>query len=55
MRLFSLDVVESTPTIGNEFLVRLKKVLPPVPLTNEQRRDLYFDVLAEMAESRVVE
>ena len=55
LRLFSLDVVESTPTIGNEFLVRLKKVSPSVPLTNEQRRDLYFDVLAEMAENRVVE
>ena len=55
LRLFSLDVVESTPTIGNEFLVRLKKVSPPIPLTNEQRRDLYFDVLAEMAENRVVE
>ena len=55
LRLFSLDVVESTPTIGNEFLVRLKKVSPPVPLTNEQRRDLYFNLLAELAESSVVE
>lgn len=55
LRLFSLDVVESTPTIGNEFLVRLKKVSPPVPLTNEQRRDLYFEMLAELAGKRVVE
>ena len=47
--LFSLDVVESTPTVGNEFLVRLQKVVPSQPLTNDARRNLYFEMLAELA------
>ena len=46
--LIRLDVVEFAPTVGNEFLVRLKKVMPATPFTSEQRRDLYFEMLAEL-------
>ena len=48
LNLIHLDVVDMVPTMGDEFLVRLKKMTDLNPLSSEQRRDLYFKMLAEL-------